>query len=56
MYVDDNPSYHKVRSAYVAKYVAHLLDGVVKVMSSILGPNRVVAKDVKSCTFYCYVR
>ncbi len=25
-------------------------------MGSILGPNRVIAKDVKSCTYCCYVR
>ncbi len=25
-------------------------------MGLIIGPNRVIAKDVKSCTFYCYVR
>ncbi len=22
----------------------------------MLGPNRVIARDVKSCTYYCYVR
>ena len=27
-----------------------------EVMGSILGPNRVIAKDVKSCTYCCYVR
>ncbi len=26
------------------------------VMGSILGPNRVIAKDVKICTYCCYVR
>ncbi len=25
-------------------------------MGSMLGPNRVIAKDVKSCTYCCYVR
>ncbi len=30
--------------------------GVGKVMGSMLGPNRVLAKDVKSCTYCCYVR
>ena len=29
---------------------------VGKVMGSMFGPNRVIAKDVKSCTYYCYVR
>ncbi len=30
--------------------------GVSKVMVSMLGPNRVLAKNVKSCTYCCYVR
>ena len=28
----------------------------VKVMGSMLGPNCVIAKDAKSCTYCCYVR
>ncbi len=27
-----------------------------EVMGSIFGPNRVIAKDVKRCTYCCYVR
>ncbi len=38
-------------SASVAYDVAYLF-GVGKVMGSMLGPNSVIAKDVKSCT-YC---
>ena len=34
---------------------AYLL-GVGKVMGSMLSPNNVIAKDVKSCTYCCYVR
>ena len=30
--------------------MVHLL-GVGKVMGSMLGPNRLIAKDVKSCTY-----
>ncbi len=29
---------------------------VRKVMGSMLGPNSVIAKDVKSCTYCCYVK
>ncbi len=41
--------------ASVGKTVAHL-PGVGEVMGSILGPNRIIAKDVKSCTYCCHVR
>ncbi len=37
------------------KHIAYLL-GVGKVIGSMLGPNRVIAKDVKNCTYCCYVR
>ncbi len=30
--------------------------GVGEFMGSILGPNRVIVKDVKSYTYCCYVR
>ncbi len=30
--------------------------GVGEVMGSLLGPNRVIAKDGDSCTYCCYVR
>ncbi len=32
-------------------HIAYLL-GVGKVMGSMLGPNHVIAKDFKSCTYY----
>ena len=25
-----------------------------EMMGSILGPKRVITKDIKSCTYYCY--
>ena len=31
-------------------------NGVGEVMGLILGLNRVIAKDVKICTYCCYVR
>ncbi len=43
------------KSASVLQRVAHTFS-VGKVMGSILSPNRVIAKDVKSCTNCCYVR
>ncbi len=35
--------------------ISYLLS-VGKVMGSMLGQNRVIAKNVKSCTYCCYVR
>ena len=37
------------------EHVAYLLV-VGKVMDSMLGPNCVLAIDVKICTYYCYIR
>ncbi len=38
----------------MAEHVSYQL-GIGKVMGSMLGPNRVIAKDDKSCTYCCYV-
>ncbi len=46
---------NSVKPASVALHIAYLL-GVGKVMGSMLRPNCVIYKDVKSCTFCCYVR
>ncbi len=35
---------------------ASMFLSVGKVVGSMLGPNRVIAKDVKNCTYCCYVR
>ncbi len=39
----------------VAEHATHPF-GVGKVMGSMLGPNRAIAKDVKSWTNCCYIR
>ncbi len=41
--------------AFMAQHLAHP-PSVGKVMDSMLGPNRVITKDVKCCTSCCYVR
>ncbi len=41
--------------ASLAEHVAHPL-GVGKVMGSMLGPNWVIVKNIKSVTYCCYVR
>ncbi len=38
-----------------AKVFSHKVSAI-DFMGSILGPNCVIAKDVKSCSYYCYVR
>ena len=43
------------KTACVAQHVAYLLS-VGKVMGLMFGPNCVIAKDVKSCTYCCWVR
>ncbi len=50
---------NKARIKWFSHLIVQLLYwviGVGKVMGSILGQNRVIAKHVNSCTYCCYIR
>ncbi len=44
-----------IMTSFVALHVAHPI-GVGQVMGSILDAKHIIAKDVKTCTYSCYVR
>ena len=54
--VIQNKKFFKIQNFnFICTYLLQLDLDVGNVMDSMLGPNRVIAKAVKSCTYCCYV-